>query len=359
VYDFIGSGKKGREVREYFRSAPFGWPQDATDASLVILTLAGNLRATVNGQPTDAKSLNQTQISNAGFSVDIPPLSVSQRLDLKALFQKLGISTPSGQETVAAASFLAAVLDIAGKAGCEPPAPEKPDIKSIRDLQSESGNAQLLAIHQKKEDLAASIEKFKKAGDGIAKRLPVWKRLEEFCAMAEDLPAAASCRESMSAIVSSRSLLSEPDQVPPLVQIIVSALRDALNTVQDNHEKVFAEQQKNIESNPNWKKLNEKQRNGLIEQFNLKPPAEIRIGTENEIHETVKQQSLSARRTTVEALPQRFAKAAVEAAIILSPKAVRIDLPAATVTSEKELESWIDDVRIKVKDQLKKGPAIL
>ncbi|MBM3459549.1 MAG: BREX system P-loop protein BrxC, partial [Armatimonadetes bacterium] len=101
VYTFIGQGKKGKEVRDQFRAAPFGWPQDAIDAALVILTLAGNLRAGLNGQPVDAKSLNQTQIGNALFQADVPPLTVTQRLELKALFQKLGVTATNGQEAAA------------------------------------------------------------------------------------------------------------------------------------------------------------------------------------------------------------------------------------------------------------------
>ena len=121
ISEFIGAGKKGRDVRENFRKAPYGWPQDAVDAALVVLTLAGNLRCSVNGQPTDAKSLNQTQIGNAAFNVDIPPLSAMQKLDLKALFQKLSVPTQSGQESAAAGLFLGKLLDLAESAGGEPP----------------------------------------------------------------------------------------------------------------------------------------------------------------------------------------------------------------------------------------------
>ena len=94
IADFIGAGKKGKEVREQFRRAPFGWPQDAIDAALVIMTLAGNLRAVNNGQPVQATEMVQSQMGVLSFHVDIPPLTVVQRMELKALFQKLGIPTP-------------------------------------------------------------------------------------------------------------------------------------------------------------------------------------------------------------------------------------------------------------------------
>ena len=172
IYDVIGAGKKGKEIRDNFKLSPFGWPQDAIDASLVILTLSGNLRVTINGLPASAKELTQINISNASFQVDIPPLTVLQRLDLKALFQKLEITTQNGQESAAAAVFLNKLLGLAESAGGEPPLPEKPNCKNIKELQTLSGNAQLLEIHKAKDKLAVTMTEWKKSKDTIEKRLP-------------------------------------------------------------------------------------------------------------------------------------------------------------------------------------------
>jgi hypothetical protein len=102
VLDFIGAGKKGKDMRDNFKGAPYGWPKDAIDGALYVMLVAGNLRATVNGQPVKA-SLPQNQLGTASFYVDVPPLNVQQRLDLKALFQKAGITTQNGKESEAAA----------------------------------------------------------------------------------------------------------------------------------------------------------------------------------------------------------------------------------------------------------------
>jgi hypothetical protein len=68
------------------------------------MLVAGNLRATTNGQPVQASTLPQNQVGVASFYVDVPPLNVQQRLDLKALFQKVGITTQNGKESEAAPS---------------------------------------------------------------------------------------------------------------------------------------------------------------------------------------------------------------------------------------------------------------
>ncbi|MBI4233819.1 MAG: BREX system P-loop protein BrxC [Chloroflexi bacterium] len=359
IYGFIGPGKKGKEVRDQFKGAPFGWPQDAIDAALVILTLAGNLRAALNGQPVDAKSLNQTQISNALFQADVPPLTVTQRLELKALFQKLGVTTTNGQEAVAAATFLAKLLELAEGAGGDSPCPARPDTQPIRDLQGLSGNAQLLAIHQQKEALTERMVQWTKAREGIGKRLPRWRRLEELHALAVELPEAGEVGDSIAAIRASRSLLTDPEVVPQLTQKILGALREALNKVQENLVSAFQQQKARLEASPAWPPLKEEQRQALVAQFGLQAPPGIAVADEEQVLGTLRGNSLANRRTLVEALPQRFQKALEEAARLVEPKAVRVTLPSATLRTEQDLDTWLEGVRKVVKDQLREGPVML
>jgi hypothetical protein len=359
ISEFIGAGKKGREIRENFRKAPFGWPQDAIDASLVILTLAGNLRCSVNGQPTEAKALNQAQIGNASFNVDIPPLSAMQKLDLKALFQKVGLTTQSGQESANAGSFLNKLAELADAAGGEPPQPEKPPTQGIRDLQALSGNAQLIKIHEQRADLERCVADWTLLQESIAKRLPRRERLKDLCDMAMALPEVQEICISMNAIESSRGLLSEPDSVPPLIQKLLNVLRQKLNALQASLDSAFEREQSRLGASDVWQKLSPEQRDELIQRFNLQKPAPVKVSTEEEIYFTLRENSLANRQNLVDALPQRFQCALEEATRLLMPKAVRVSLPAATISNEQELEAWVGEVRSRVSEQLKKGPVIL
>jgi hypothetical protein len=359
IYDFIGAGKKGKEVREQFRSTPFGWPQDAVDAALVILTLAGNLRAAHNSQPVQATNIGQDQIGVVSFHVDIPPLTVTQRLDLKALFQKLGVNTPNGQESATAGIFLTKLLDLSMTAGGETPCPESPSPKQIRTLQSESGNAQLLAIHKGKEELEKDIAAWTAVRDAIAKRLPRWNRLVELRDLASDLPETAAVAQSINGILSGRTLLADPDPVTPLTKSLVNALRAGLNAVQADIQTAYDAGMGKLEANAAWKKLEKKARTDLISRFNLQAPAAISVATEDDVVAVAKAASLASRRTLVEAIPQRFANALEEAARLIEPKAVKVSLPSATIKNEKELDAWVDEVRTAIKTELKKGPVIV
>ena len=359
IYDFIGAGKKGREIREQFRGAPYGWPQDAIDAALVILTLAGNLRAANNNQPVQATSIVQSQIGVISFHVDVPPLTVVQRLDLKALFQKLSVNTPNGQESASASLFLAKLLQLAEAAGGEPPSPEAPAVKSIRELQSESGNAQLLAIHQQKETLTQNIAAWTVTGAAIIKRLPHWQRLLELRDLAADLPEVKAVSDSVNGILQTRALLSDPDPVPPLTQTLVTALRNVLNTLQSEIQTAHASGAAKLASSSTWPKLAPDAQAALITRFNLQPVDPVKLATEEDVIAALRTASLANRRTLIEALPQRFALALEEAARQLQPKAVRVVLPSATLCDEQELESWIGEVRDAITDSLKQGPVIV
>ena len=359
VYDSVGAGKKGKDVREQFRGAPFGWPQDAVDASLVILTLAGNLRVTVNGQPADARTLTQTQISTASFYQDVPPLTVMQRLDLKALFQKLGVTTANGKESEAATAFLGRALALVEAAGGEAPRPVGPPLKPIQDLQSFSGNAQLVAIHQQKDALATEVAAWTKARDGIAKRLPRWQRLQELLGHAADLPEAAPMAASAAAVESSRGILTDPDPVPPLVSAMTSVLRGALNGVQAELESRFGKEQAKLGQHPLWQELPPEQRQQIAGQCSIEAPTGIKVGSDEEILATLAAGSLANRRTLADALPQRFQRAIEEATRLLEPKATRVSLPSATIRSEEELDAWLAQARDLVATRLKDGPVVV
>lgn len=359
VFEFVGAGKKGKDVREQFRGAPFGWPQDSIDGALMVMLVAGNLRATVNGNPVQASALPQNQIGAASFYVDVPPLNVQQRLDLKALFQKGGVTTPNGQESAAASEFLRKLTELAASAGGEAPRPEPPRLDLIRELQSLSGNAQLLKIHEKKDQLAADIAAWKKSAEATAKRWPAWERLQEFCAFGDGLPEAVACAASIAAIVKNRGLLGDPDPVPELTGSLTQAFRTQLVSLHKKVEAEFNSGQDRLASSDVWKKLSPEQRDELIRAHELAAPPALTVGTDTEILAALKSASLPDRRNLVDAMPQRFARALEAATKLLEPKVSKLTLPAATIRNEEELRAWLENVEQLGREKLKDGPIMI
>ena len=359
VLDLVGAGKKGKDIREHFKSAPFGWPQDAIDGALFVMLLAGNLSATVNGQPVQAKALPQNQVGVASFYVDVPPLNVKQRLDLKALFQKAGVTTQNGKESEAAAQFLQKIVDLAGSAGGSAPRPESPDTREVRALQMLSGNAQLLKIHEQKDGLTAKLATWKKNADGIAKRWPLWERLLDSHGFAAGLPEAEACAKSMAAITDGRTLLADPDPVPELTKQLTTALRTALGKLQGDLSTAFKAGDDRLAASQVWSRLSDEERATLTTTFQLTPPTKETIGTDEEILAALRASILAARRNLLDAVPQRFSRALDEASHLLEPKAQRVVLPSATIHDTAELDQWLAAARQQVEEKLKDGPVTL
>lgn len=358
VLDLIGAGKKGKDLREHFKAAPFGWPQDAIDGALFVMLVAGNLRATNNGQPVQA-SLPQNQVGVASFYVDVPPLDVKQRLDLKALFQKTGITTQNGKESEAAAESLKKLLALAEAAGGNAPRPETPDTQDVRALQMQSGNAQLLKIHEQKDELAAKLAAWKKSADAITKRWPAWERLLDFHNFATGLPEADACAKSIAAITTGRSLLAEPDPVPELTKQLTTALRIALGKLQDDLAAAFKTGETKLAASQVWRGRTDEQRATIATACQLTPPPKAAIGTDDEILAALRARTLTDRRNLLDAVPQRFARALEEAGKLATPEAVRVTLPGAIIKTPTELDQWLAGVRQQVEEKLKDGPVIL
>jgi len=358
VLDLIGAGKKGKDIREHFKAAPFGWPQDAIDGALFVMLVAGNLRATNNGQPVQA-SLPQNQVGVASFYVDVPPLNVQQRLDLKALFQKTGITTQNGKEPEAAAESLKKLLALAEAAGGAAPRPDAPNTQNVRELQMLSGNAQLLKLHEQKDDLANKLTAWKKSADAITKRWPAWERLLDFQSFAAGLPEAEACAKSIAAITAGRNLLAEPDPVPELTKQLTTALRVTLGKLQDNLAAAFLAGEAKLAASQVWKGRTDEQRATIATACQLTPPPKAAIGTDDEILAALQARSLTDRHNLLDAMPQRFARALEEAGKLATPDAVRVTLPAAIIKTPADLDQWLAGVRQQVEAKLKEGPVIL
>ena len=313
----------------------------------------------MNGQPSLASTLPQNQVGVASFYVDVPPLNVQQRLDLKALFQKIGVTTQNGKESEAATSFLQKALALAETSGGVAPRPESGDAQTIRDLQMLSGNAQLLKIHEQKDDLSIKLAEWKKSTDAITKRWPLWERLLDFHGYATGLPAHESCSTSIAAITNGRLLLSEPDNVPELTKQLTAALRLALGKLQDDLVAAFKAGDSRLAASSVWGRLTDDQRADLSSSCQLNPPPKAAIATDDDILEALRARTLTDRRNLLDAVPQRFTRALDEASVLLEPKAVRVTLPGGTIHNTSDLDAWIDSVREQVEPKLKDGPVIL
>ena len=359
ILDFVGSGKKGSEIRKNFGGPKYGWPQDAIDAALIVLFNSGDLQARAGVEPIAKGKLDQKTIAPAEFRVETVTLSKAQLIEVRGLFKKSGMDPKPGQEPVQAVEFLSRLILLAGSAGGDAPLPKCPDSKFITDLANRVGNDQLKAIYDDRVKLVGSITAWQKNRDLIVQRKHRWQQLVLLHGHAAELPVAAELKPEIDAIEHGRSLLSDPDPVPGIVEKLTATLRMALNQGSAGCSTEFDARSAALEASPDWEQLTADQRYQVRSKSGITSPPSVAVGTTEEVLDTLRQTKLSELRAIKDALPTRFANAAAAAAQLLEPTAQPVTLPSATIKNEDDLKAWLVTAGDRIRIQLKTGPVIL
>lgn len=178
VLSFVGSGKKGREIRAHFSAPPYGWSRDAIDAALISLFGTGHLRAATSGASLQPGQLDQGKVSRTDFRVESATIDTPQRLQLRKLFTDAKVPCKPNEETAAADEFLRKLNDLARCAGGDAPLPERPATSHLQDIRSLAGNEQLVAILNRHDELRQNLDDWIEARDLAETRLPAYERLQ-------------------------------------------------------------------------------------------------------------------------------------------------------------------------------------
>ena len=359
VLSFVGSGKKGKEVRAHFSDPPYGWPRDAIDAALISLFGTGHLRATLNGTPLKLGQLDQAKISSTDFRVESATIDTRQRLKLRKLFTKAGVACKPNEELTAAGEFLRKLMELASQAGGEPPLPEHPDTHHLQELQSLAGNEQLLGILQHLDELLYNFEDWTRAHDLAAKRLPAYEQLQALACHADGLEIAKEIQPQIDAITANRSLLDPTDPLPDLVKALADELRTALSNAEKHYAEVFEQELKKLEAAESWQKMDPADRERILHSLNVTRVTKGPTGTEEEVLESLQRISLESWRTRTAALPQLFAEARIQADKEVEPKTHHVKLSSATLHTPEEVKAWVQKTEQELLEQLKQGPVVV
>jgi hypothetical protein len=359
ILDYVGSSKKGTDVRKQFGGARYGWPQDAIDACLTVLFNAGAIQARVGTEPVAKGKLDQKNIAAIEFRVENIKLTADQLRAIRVLFKKLDLNTQTGQEAVDANKFLNRLTELAKSAGGDAPLPKCPDTSHVNDMANRVGNDQLTVIHENKEQLAQQITEWRNNRDLSQQRLPRWNQLVALLKFAADLPVATELQPEVTAIEQQRKLLANSDPVPGMVEKLTSALRVALN---EAHGKLTADHESRMSAlvaTPAWTQISQPQRYDILGDNGIRALPTVAVGTTEEVLDTLRQTKLSELRAISDALPTRFNKASGAAAKLLEPKAQHVSLPGGTIKNEDELKAWLAEAEGCIRKKLKDGPVIL
>jgi hypothetical protein len=362
ILAYIAGGKKGIDIRKKFEGATYGWPGDAVDGGLHVLLVAGLILAQdEKGQTIDPKDLERKIIGKTMFKVESDTVSTAQRIQIRKVLQKLGLTPKQGEEQAYLPQFLASMQDLANRAGGDVPRPARPATAGLEDIRLTAGNAQLLALYNQRDELSASIDNWTDLAERIDKRLPAWKTLKRLLEQANGLSGAEVLVAQVTHVEQQRQLLEDPDPVTPLAASLTQLLRDELNRLDADYQTRHKNGMARLGVDTNWKQLEPEQRNSLLaaQKLTLSEAPKVQVANTDEVLATVDRLSLSSFADRVAAIDSRFDSVLVAAAELMEPKAQFVKLPNRTIKTDEDIEAWLLDVKQIIAQALKNGPVIL
>jgi len=360
VIKYIGSGKKGSDVRENFQAAPFGWPQDTIDGALYALLASGHLKArNAANKPIDAKGLDRKNLTQTHFEVENVTISQSQKIAVRKLLVDTLGACPPGEEDAKINELLQYARDLAEKAGGDAPRPQRPDLARINEIAGEAGNSRMLKMHEYREELQGEFSKWQERAGLIESRIPNWSQLKSLVGLSRGLSFHNELAKEVDAIENGRRLLDEPDPVSELVNDCADNLRTTILHRFDQYKDTYTLALNTIESDSNWCKLDSAKQQELMQKRNVTVPVQPKLSSAVDVIESLEQCAIEQWTDRADALKTKFESAREEAAKFLLPKAVKAQLPNRTLEDEAAIEQWLADAETELRAKLKEGPVIV
>ncbi|MGS2724906.1 BREX system P-loop protein BrxC [Porticoccus sp. GXU_MW_L64] len=359
LHRFIGSGKKGNEIREHFQDAPFGWPQDSIDGAIYALLACGSIKAkNAAHQAVDAKGLERKHITQASFEVENVTISTAQKLAVRKLLTET-IGCNPGDEERKIAEFLQWARDLADDAGGAAPQPHKPDTALFDEIAGEAGNSRILKLYEYKDEIEADIKDWQDKKEAITKRMPGWNQLKQLLALSRDLSFYSELENEVSALEHGRRLLEDPNPVDTLVKETTDNLRTSIQHRFDVYKEAYQKALIELETDTNWVKLDAAKQEELLGRRGVTQPQQPVLNGTDDVIDSLDACGLEQWSDRTAALISKFESAREEAAQLLLPKAVRASLPKRTLETETDIEQWLKDAEAEIKEKLKQGPVIV
>lgn len=362
ILGFLAAGKKGVDIRTCFESSPYGWSRDAVDGGLQVLLIAGLIRAQdERGQTLDPKELERKAVGKAFFKVESATITTAQRIQLRKLFQKLGLTAKQGEELACVPQFLQKMLELAEQAGGDAPKPQSPDTAFLDGVRLTAGNEQLLAIYNLRDELAHSIDNWTDLSGRITSRWQNWLVLKQLAGHAANLPEAEVSMAQVQIIENKRQLLDDPDAIAPLCASLTQLLREELNRLDSEYASGHAAGMKKLADDANWQQLDQNQRHQLLTEQSLQGNARpaVAVQTTADVLNTLHYCTLNMFNDKVAAMQGRFDKVLQGAAELCEPEVQFVLLPRRTLKTPDEIDTWADEAKQVMKAALSNGPVVI
>ena len=207
--------------------------------------------------------------------------------------------------------------------------------------------------------------------------MPGWKRAEAFRRHAEGLPVVASSAADMDAVVTQRSLLSETDQVRPIVAALGAALREVLVRSHETLTDAAAAARTRLAADATWSKLDASGQNEICRSLSLDVPAPLATGTDGDLLRALDARSLAGWRSEIDAVDARAGQALQAAARLVDaktssrgeqpadgtspdpPRTTTVEVRRGTLADDTAVREWVREQESKLMEAIRTGPVIV
>ena len=356
----VGAGKKGKDIRDQFEAAPYGWPRDAIDGVLITLHAVGHVRATYKGTVLVAGQLDQAKVPVTDFRTETVAISVKEKIKLRKLFQDAGLKfKPDDELAILGEHFLGEMETLAGKAGGDAPLPSCPKTAVVDTIRALAGNEMLAAVLKEHDELKKQLADWQELAKLADKRKPAWDTLGALLEHANGLPEAAEYRTETEAIREERRLLEDSDPVPAIHDRVVKLLRAAVKKAHTATKAAYDREMEALGENENWKKTKKGDQVRLLQEAGIDEVGDLDVGNDSSLIAALSQRSLPVWSTTADALPERFRQVALAAAQLLEPKTQSVRLKSGTLKTADDVKEWLLETEKDLVQKLKKGPIVV
>ncbi|WP_423679680.1 BREX system P-loop protein BrxC [Undibacterium sp. WLHG33] len=361
---FIGVSKTGREVREKFSNAPYGWPQDAIDGAVFALLACGALTGTdMTGQLVSAKTLERSALTQVTLRPEKIQLSKIDLIHVRSLINALlndqGITCNAGEEQTNIVPALKAARNLAHKAGGDAPLPQSPSTDLLDNLLMKAGNELLRAALDARKEIEAEVEQWKNTIALITKRQLQWQDLDDVLKHCKGLSFAANIENERQAIFQNRSLLAEPNPIDPLIKQAFTGIRDAIVNKHGEFEAEYQRCRDQLEGDDQWKKLTAEEQAQILLDHHIDQIPALQLADNDAVLESLNQCSLSQWNDKRASLMSKFDAARHSAIAKLKPKVKHLQSPRRLIENESDLQAWLKEAEAQIRNELAKGPVAI
>lgn len=356
ILEIAVSGMTGADIRTKLETSPYGWPQESVETLLLALHRSQHLLATENGTPIKVGELDRLKIRKAIFRVEKVTLTAQQKIELRGLYQKVGIKCASGQETEKAGEFFAALAVLAATAGGVAPLPAPPDLSHVDDMRRLSGAEQLLALVNARSKVESDIASWEGLSRLASARRPAWDQMLRLSEHAQGLPEARKHLDEIEAVRSSRSLLASLDPVDPIAKALSSLLRVELSARLGALRAAVEKGLREVEDHLLWTKTSESDRAKLIERHRLVAPTMPNLSTDDALLQALQERSFAVLMEVIEGVPARVARLVADLAQLHEPKVQLIRVDRRLLRNSEDVDAWIGSQRQALLNAIRQGP---